>query len=71
MLGQVLPLTEGQFDELVRTVEKRRSKTKALRGLEGSWGKRPQWCLELRPDNELVVSGHANFTTQLPMRFPV
>jgi len=41
LLGQVLPLTEGQFDELVRTVEKRRSKTKALRVLEGCLGQAP------------------------------
>ncbi len=38
LLGQVPSLTEGQLDELVQAVEKRRSKTKALRVLETAWG---------------------------------
>lgn len=38
LLAQVPSLTEGQLDELVQAVEKRRSKTKALRVLEGAWG---------------------------------
>lgn len=38
LLAQMPSLTEAQLDELVLAVEKRRSKTKALRVLEGAWG---------------------------------
>jgi len=38
LLSQMPSLTEAQLDELVLAVEKRRSKTKALRVLEGAWG---------------------------------
>jgi len=38
LLAQMPSLTEAQLDELVLAVEKRQSKTKALRVLEGAWG---------------------------------
>ena len=38
LLSQMPSLTEAQLDELPLAVEKRRSKTKALRVLEGAWG---------------------------------
>jgi transposase-like protein len=56
LLAQVPSLTEGQLDELVQAVETRRSKTKALRVLEGAWGT-PK-CAHCASDR-VVKNGHS------------
>lgn len=56
LLAQVPSLTEGQLDELVQAVEKRRAKTKALRVLETAWGARK--CAHCASD-QVVKNGHS------------
>lgn len=56
LLPQMPSLTEAQLDELVLAVEKRRSKTKALRVLEGAWGA-PK-CAHCTSD-QVVKNGHS------------
>ena len=49
-------LTEGQLDELVQAVEKRRSKTKSLRVLEGALGaSKYGFCAS----EQVVKNGHS------------
>ena len=55
LLAPVPSLTEGQLDELVQAVEKRRAKTKALHVLETAWGV-PK-CAHCASD-QVVKNGH-------------
>ncbi len=56
LLARVPRLTEAQLDELVLAVERRRSRTKALRVLEGAWGA-PK-CAHCASDR-VVKNGHS------------
>ncbi len=56
LLAQVPSLTEGQLDQLVLSVERRRSKTKALRDLENAWG--APMCAHCASDR-VVRNGHS------------